>query len=202
MMGKTHIAVGVAAALLVAQPVGLGSSLVAVIGGSTGGVLCDIEVHSNRKCRDAFYARLLVLAIVLGAVLVDVLVAGPLTTHIRHADSAVLGFGTAVVLGTATYARVASNHRGFSHSLLALLLYSGGIAIIYAPLVPVFALGFVSHIALDILNKKPVQLFFPLRRGNVCLGLCYASGATNSAFLALGTLASLAGLGLAIARAT
>ena len=59
-----------------------------------------------------------------------------------------------------------------------------------------FALGFASHVLLDLLNKMPVQLLYPSKRGKLCLRLCYASGATNTAFMWAGALGIVGGLAL------
>jgi len=47
------------------------------------------------------------------------------------------------------------------------------------PLTIAFAIGFLSHVFLDLLNKKRVQLLYPSMVGNVCLGLCYANRIAN-----------------------
>ena len=181
MMGKTHITVGIASALLVGQPSDFAGCLTAIIGGSVGGVMCDIEVRSNPRCRDALHARLIVLAIVTVALVVEAGIGGPLSRAIFYGNHVVLGVGAAVAAVTAVYSRFWSTHRGFSHSLLALALFSAGLMAILPSLALAFGLGFASHVLLDLMNKKPIQLLlYPSMRGRFCLRLCYASGATNT----------------------
>ena len=60
-----------------------------------------------------------------------------------------------------------------------------------------FAIGFLSHIGLDLLNKKPVQVFFPVKSRRMCLGWCYANRLANKFLLALGVLGAVVGLGAA-----
>ena len=200
-MGKTHITVGMASALLVAQPSDFAGCLIAVIGGSIGGIMCDIEVRSNPRCRDALHARLIVLVIVTIAVLVEAAVGGPLSNAILHGNRVLVVGGAAIAAATAAYSRFRSTHRGFSHSLLALALFSGGLLAILPALAVAFALGFVSHVLLDLLNKKPIQLLYPSRRGRLCLRLCYASGATNTALMWAGALGVVGGLALPLTSA-
>ena len=164
MMGRTHITVGIASALLVGQPSDFAGCLTAIIGGSVGGVICDIEVRSNPRCRDALHARLIVLAIVTVALLVEAGIGGPLSRAIFYGNHIVLGVGAAVAALTAVYSRFWSTHRGFSHSLLALALFSGGLMAILPSLALAFGLGFASHVLLDLMNKKPIQLLYPSRR--------------------------------------
>lgn len=196
MMGKTHITVGIASALLVAQPADLGGCLVAVIGGSVGGIMCDIEVRSNPRCRDALHARFIVVGIVAVALLMDAATGGPLTQAIYNGNEVLMGVGATMAVGTALYSRLWSKHRGFSHSILALVLFSGGLLALLPALAGAFALGFASHVLLDLLNKMPVQLLYPSKRGRMCFRLCYASGATNTAFMWVGAFGILAGLTL------
>ena len=196
MMGKTHISMGVATALLVGRPTNLGDGLVLVIGGAVGGIMCDIEVHSNPRVRDALYARFIVGGIVLLAILIDLWIGGPVSDRVRHHENALLGAGGALFVGTAVYSRLVSRHRGFSHSVLALVLFSAGLVLVLPALSFAFALGFGSHVALDLLNRKPVQLFYPSERGKFCLRLCYAQGVTNNVFLILGILGCAIGVAL------
>ena len=44
MMGKTHIAVGIAAAYLITHPQTAPEFIIATVGGSIGGVMADIDV--------------------------------------------------------------------------------------------------------------------------------------------------------------
>jgi inner membrane protein len=81
-----------------------------------------------------------------------------------------------------------SNHRGFSHSFLALILLSISLGLMCAPLVLYFAIGFLSHLLLDLLNKQPIRLFFPSEKG-FCLKIFYADKTANTVFLIVGLIA-------------
>lgn len=201
MMGKTHITVGIASAVLLTQPTTLGGCLVAIIGGSTGGIICDIEVHSNRYCRDALYARYMVAGLVAAALLADSVIRGPATDYFRHSNPTVVLMGAGLLAGVSFFGRL-QKHRTFTHSLLALVLLTIGVGMLCLPLAPPFAIGFVSHVALDLMNKKPVQLLYPSKAGNVCLRWCYADGIANKVFLALGTLGIAFALGYALVLAS
>lgn len=199
MMGKTHITMGIASAVLITQPSTIGGCILAIVGGSTGGIMCDIEVHSNRYCRDALHARIIVVAIATVALLVDAFTRGPITSYITQTNVTILLVGAAVVVGVSLFGRFQA-HRTFTHSLLALLLLSIGVAMACLPLTLAFAIGFLSHVLLDLLNKKRVQLLYPSKVGNVCLGLCYANRIANKAFLVLGVLGSAVGLGYSMSN--
>mgnify|MGYP000945358721 FL=1 len=84
----------------------------------------------------------------------------------------------------------ASGHRGFSHSLLGLVVAVAAVRLAYPPLVTYFAMGYVSHVLLDLLNKRPVRLFWPVGRG-VSLGACKAGGVLDNVLCALGVLVAV-----------
>ena len=94
--------------------------------------------------------------------------------------------GLAGFILTCTFAGL-SNHRGFSHSLLALALESLSLWLIFPVLMKPFAIAFISHQILDIMNKKPVRLLYPVRRG-FCLGWFYADRLADKLVAAGGSL--------------
>ena len=190
MMGKTHISVGVATAFLVTQPVTLEGFSVAVIGGATGGIISDMEVRSNSKFRDALHARLIVLVLTMVFLIVDVITQGPIISSVLHSSSQRLIAGSAILIALVIFGRFTS-HRTFTHSLLGLVSLSAGVWLLCPPLTAAFAAGFISHVLLDLLNKQPIQIFYPIEKGKFCLKLCYANGAMNTVFFLLGIVGVL-----------
>ena len=75
------------------------------------------------------------------------------------------------------------------HSFAALALLTACVDMIYPDASACFAVGFLSHLALDILNRKPEKLLWPWKKG-FCLGLCSARGLVNRILLGFG-MASL-----------
>ena len=98
----------------------------------------------------------------------------------------VVGIAAFVVL---TFIGGRTAHRSFAHSLIATAAFAGALYLICPPLLPFFAVGLVSHLVLDVTNKQPVRLFWPLHRG-VALGLCDAKGAANTMVMVLGIAAA------------
>nr|NNM90128.1 metal-dependent hydrolase [Bacilli bacterium] len=93
------------------------------------------------------------------------------------------------------------DHRGFTHSILAaapwwvLAYFSqpwrvtiGPIHFSFFPIVVGAAVGYSSHIVIDLLNKKGEQLFFPLKP-RFALHFCSAEGFWNRAFEYLSLIA-------------
>jgi inner membrane protein len=196
MMSKTHIAVGIAASLAVLQPQTVSACIPVVLGGAVGGLLSDVDVRANAHSRDASQGRAIdaVLAVVL--LVADWATKGELTSYsLAHLGSQQVA-GVLAFLGLSV-AGALSAHRSFKHSLLGLVLFTGALWLVCAPIIPAFVVGFISHVVLNVLNKTPVRILFPVRRG-FCLGLCRADGAANEALLVAGILATGAMLGMRI----
>ena len=188
-MSKTHIAVGIAAALTATQPQSAEAFCIAVLGGSIGGVICDLDNQFSHASRDARLGSLLTMGIAAAVLLLD------FRLH--------MGIGRAIFrlqtprqwAGTVGFAAMCllcmcSGHRSFAHSLLAMGLFCGALHLTGSPILFSFACGFLSHILLDALNKRPVLIFFPLSKG-VCLNLFYADGVANAVLGALRLLAAI-----------
>lgn len=188
MMGKTHIAAGVASAVAVVQPKNLGECLGTILAGAVGGLICDLDIRAQNS-KDARIARIILVSMVAGILLADwLLKAGMWQYLINHVGAPLMigiaGFATLCIAGSFT------PHRSFMHSILALGLLSVLLGLVYLPLVPAFAAGFASHLLLDLTNKKPIQLLYPWKRG-LCLKLFYADGAANVVVLFLCCAASM-----------
>ena len=79
-------------------------------------------------------------------------------------------------------------HRSFMHSLVAGFMLTCCVNIVYPDAGPYFAVAFLSHLALDLLNYKRVKIFWPLKKG-YSLKFCSADGWVNRLLLWLGPIA-------------
>ncbi|MBR3017995.1 MAG: metal-dependent hydrolase [Clostridia bacterium] len=190
MMSRTHLAVGMAAALAVCRPDNLGGIFAAVIGGASGGVFCDIECDAGQPMRDALLGRMNAGGITAVLLAADWLLKTGVWAGILSQSAASLGTGLVAFIITFLIGRLC-RHRGFTHSLLFVFLISYGL-FCFSPDIGIPALiGGLSHLLLDTLNKKPVPWFFPIGRG-FCLRLFYANRTANTVFLWAGFAASVA----------
>ena len=189
MMSKAHIAVGMAAAVAIAQTGSVESCVAAVVGGSVGGIIADCDIHPSRAHKDALIGRLIVVGIAVVALLAD-----------RYANAGLCDYlvahlGVPLLAGIAlfavlTFAGGHTDHRSFTHSLVAMAAFCAAVYLACAPLLPFFAVGYASHLALDIVNKQGIQLFWPLRK-EVSLGLCKAKGMANTVVMIAGFAAAV-----------
>lgn len=178
MLGKTHMAVGIASALALTQPQSATDFVLAVGGGTVGALISDIDVGTSNSHRDADKIILLSFSALLAVLALDFFL------HTRIMERIIQNSGAARILsGVACFLLICAfgkeqPHRSFMHSFPALILLDFAVGLIWQPLVLCFSIGFLSHLATDILTKRKLRLFYPSNRG-FCLGLFHAHGIAN-----------------------
>lgn len=201
-MGKTHIAVGVATAILVVQPDSAGSLTTAIAGGAIGGVISDIDVKttSHPSSKDGIYSRILGICIAFVAIFIGHLCGSELLPRLMTEPIWQPILACVIFAVTLVFMRK-SKHRTFSHSIIALLICSIGIALINVTLAIAFGVGFMSHILLDMLNKQKVYFLSPLA-GGYCLSVFYANKIANKVILVIALVVDLFLITYSVARFT
>ena len=187
-MSKTHLAVGLAASLAAAPPTAEGLSY-ALMGGAIGSMICDIDRGSTRPTRDLKQGWGLAFTVFFTAFMhrsyaywqtfkAEQLLSNPMLLIC-------LAFLIVLLL-----ASINGTHRGFSHSLMMFACSSVLVFFISKKTCLFYAVGFLTHLLLDVMNKKPVQIFYPAK--GVSLDLFYADGLANRILFLLGTGAAAA----------
>lgn len=187
MLGKTHMAVGVAAALAVLHPKTL-AELVFVSGISgLGAVISDIDVGTSESHKEADKIITLAVIIMIGIGVLDYYWKLGIWNQVKSNHSIYQMVVAGIVfVGICTYGKE-KPHRSFMHSFLAMGILAAVIWVIYPMAASWFVIGFLSHLALDILNYKKVQLFYPEKKG-VCLRWFHAQGMANDIAFITGIL--------------
>ena len=170
--------------------------LAALIGGALGAGACDMDLGRNDHRRDATLARRTAAAVALVCLALDAWLDAGLIRWTRGVPAHPLAAGLAVGAVLCLWGRC-QPHRGATHSLLMTLLLGMCMKCICAPLSIPLMIGMGSHLALDMLNRRPVQLLYPLR-GGVSLGLCRADGRLDRMLRIAGLLGTVFGLGIGI----
>lgn len=192
MMSKTHLAVGIAASLAAAPATAEGLSY-ALMGGSVGSLICDIDRSSQRPTRDVKQGWLIAFTVFFTAFMHrsyanwQAFKAEQILSHPRM----LVCLGLLVIL---LLIAIRGAHRGFSHSLLMLAASAVLIFFINRKFCLFYVIGFLMHLLADVMNKKPVRIFYPLR--GVCLGWFYVDGIANRILMLLGTAACIGLLAL------
>ena len=143
MMDNTHVATGIAIATLVVQPHDIPTFCATIVGGAVGGII-------------------------VVCLIIDWLNGSVLINSILNITNLNLIIGLGVILFSIIKGRF-SQHRTFTHSILFLLLMCFGIANFSVEIAMPFAIGFISHILLDLMNKMPVKIFYPFNKKCYCL---------------------------------
>ena len=184
MMSRTHIAVGVTAALAIAQTGSAESVVAALVSGAVGGIIADCDITPSRAHKDALIGRLIVVGLTVAALAVDYWYGAGVCAYLLDNLGMRLVAGIALCVAL-TFLGGHTDHRSFTHSLVAMAAFCAAMWLVCEPLLPYFAMGYASHLVLDVTNKQGIRLFWPLR-ANVSLGLCRAKGASNTVVMVLG----------------
>lgn len=190
MHSSTHAAVGAATALAVACAVvgdmDVTMKMSVLTAGATGGVLPDIDLKQSKAAR---WTRRIIAGCITSFTVASVV-------QFRESGQLTPLVGARVFAGLVLFIALAiagmkSPHREKTHScgfwgffmLAVWLITSQQIAI-------AFGFGYLSHLIIDLPNKKGECLLWPLPN-RYCLGLCKADGIVNKCLGAVGSIVSL-----------
>jgi inner membrane protein len=172
MMAKAHISVGMAAAFTVMSPGSIPEALPVITGASLGCLICDLDCENKTERSDSSRWRIVMALVAAAALAEDYLLDAGMWRSLAQSGSYLWFAGIVGMMVICTFASV-SKHRGFSHSLSAFALETLCIWLTFPSAAVPFAAAFASHLVLDLVNKRPVRLFYPAKKG-VCLGWFYA----------------------------
>ena len=190
MLGKTHMAVGTAAGLLIMQPQNITELILGTGAAMIGSVISDIDIGTSDSHKEVDkiigFTVFTVIAIILMDSVWHLGIWQRLLnyTSIRQAAPSVAAFFVICAIGKE------QPHRSFMHSFLACGMLTGCVAVFLPLLAPYFGIAFLSHLAIDVLNKKGERLLFPFRKG-FQLGLCSSKGTVNRLMFRIGILVTI-----------
>ena len=190
MLGKTHMAVGVAASLLLLQPHTLPELILGAGTAAVGSVISDIDCGTSESSRRADQIIFVLETIVIGIVVVEAhWHLGLYQRLMSNSSVSRIVLACAAFLAICAYGKK-TPHRSFFHSFLAGGLLMSSVGVFLPILVPYFGIAFASHLVLDFLNNKGEQLLYPYRK-RFSLRICSASGLVNRLFLFCGSVLSV-----------
>lgn len=199
MLGKTHMTVGIAVTMAVTQPETITELLLAAGVGAVGALISDIDVGTSESHREADKITMISAVVLLIVLVLDCFFqTGIIRRIVQSSGYARMAAGTLLFIGTCAFGKE-QPHRSFMHSFLALALLSFAVALVWEKAAVYFAVGFLSHLALDIFNKKKVRLWYPLK-GGAALGLCRANSLVNRVLFVIGSAAAAAETALCVLR--
>lgn len=151
MTGKTHAAFGMASSILIlggtcGTPVDLVTGLVI---SSVAAVMPDIDLGGKNSGKIMVRTFIVLLLLVLFMTGIDGIFNQQLISN--KPQNFVLGMGMMFIL---FFFGIKSPHRGFTHSILAAVLFGFSAYLIFGNYVSWFAISYISHILIDLFNKK------------------------------------------------
>lgn len=189
MLGKTHMAVGVAAAMAVIHPKSLPELVIGLSAAAVGAVISDIDVGTAEAHKDADVIMALAAAAVGAAAVVEkIFHIGVARRVMENSNAARIALGCIIFI-TICAAGSKSPHRSMMHSILILGVLTGCVYVAVPMAAPYFAVAFASHLFTDIFNYKGVRLLYPLP-GSFCLRLFHANGPANKLLFLAGCVAA------------
>ncbi len=157
MTGKTHVAIGISAALTISFGQPLEEQLVLVLTSVIGSLIPDLD-HPKGKLNQKlllynnnFYRVLFYLSL------------GGLSMYLYFLKKSKLF----LLLGIVSFLIGISSHRGFTHSILGFLASSSivgiltvryGLSNVYSG----FIIGYILHLVADFFTPKGIKIFYPL----------------------------------------
>ena len=187
MMGKTHLVCGIASAMAFTKPDTPLKIVGAITMGALGGLISDTDLfskHSHSNRLGQIISGIIIFLVALA--IIDMIFSLGIFTYIFAHTGLFQVVGVIGFLVLSVLCMIAE-HRKFSHSILAGLLLTLTVYMTCPAVALYFLVGFTSHIVLDLLNKRPIRLFFPIKKG-VCFKLCHANGQANEAFFVVGLI--------------
>lgn len=188
MMSKTHITIGIAASLA-AAPATVEGLNYALMGGAIGSLICDIDRSAERPTGDVKQGWAIAFTVFFVGFMHNSYSYWQAFKAENLWNHPLLLVCLALLIILLFFA-VYGSHRGFSHSLIMLACSSGLIYFINRQTCLFYMIGFLTHLLLDVMNKRPVRIFYPAK--GICLGWCYSDGLMNRILGLLGAGACIA----------
>lgn len=179
MLKHTHVMTGCAVTLAVFHPDDYPTLLMSLAAGMIGSEIADIDSATSKSHKDADLICTTAFASVLAVLLTDVKMHAGICKQIFSNNSYLqILIGCFLFLGLCMYGKE-KPHRTFMHSFVGLAMLTGSVWIAFPEIAKYFFTGYLTHIVLDVFNKKNLQLFYPLKKG-FCLNVCKSNGKANA----------------------
>lgn len=178
MLGKTHVPFGISTALIATHPTSISGVIGAVAGGAIGGWICDIDVRGTSEIDGTVWGTVFMTLTASIALCVDYAIGDGICDYMVESWGILKIIALILFIAGCIYGFTTA-HRSIMHSFLGLAVFSILMFVICAPLALPFAVGYVSHIFLDLFNKRGMQLFFPAKK-RFSWNLCDSNGKANN----------------------
>ena len=178
MEKKTHVMCANLVSLYLMKPDNISGLLVTSAFATLGGLVPDVDLKDSTS--DKLFDRLMtsLITVVVMSFLIKYFFDINLYCKIKERVDIFNYLISICLFIVVAYFGSKSSHRSFTHSILGLFIYSGILFYGFGfGVIPYFA-SHLSHIILDLFNKKGVALFYP-SKFRFCFELCDSNGKAN-----------------------
>lgn len=194
MSGNTHVAIGVASSLILIRPKDIKEILTVVAVSAFSSLLVDIDIKSSKVNKILKKVLTLMIFSIIVSIAVDYIYnLGYFKNTINKINTNQWNLIIISIISIILFYLIIKNggHRGFTHSVLAVVLL-GIFGYIWLPSIVNYSLiiGYSMHIIFDITNKKGLQVFYPLS-GRYCFHWFKSDGLVNNILFIAGMILSI-----------
>ena len=179
MEKKTHVACANLISLSLIRPSSIQELLITVGVSTLGGLLPDVDLKDSTS--DKIFDRLMtsLITIIIMSIIINHYFNINLYNVIKGYNNIfnyIICLSLFIIM---SYLGSKTPHRSFTHSFLGLFIYSAILSYSFNDqVVTIFFISYLSHLILDLLNKKGLTLFYPLKN-RLSLNLCEVKGTIN-----------------------
>ena len=178
MEKKTHVMCANFVSLCLMRPSSISSLLVTCSVSTLGALVPDVDLKDSTS--DKLFDRLMTSLITIVIMSVFIKYFFDIDLYCKIKECSYINYLVSICLFIVmAYLGSKSSHRSFTHSILGLFVYTAILSYGFGSsvIVPYF-ISHLSHIILDLFNKKGVGIFYP-SKFRVCFKLCESNGKVN-----------------------
>ncbi len=176
MTGKTHLVTGMALTMLITQPQTVSENVICLGAAAVGSVISDIDVSTSSSRKNFNKVLIIITVSVLAVFLTEMFFhVGIVRTLGKNSSFMRVAVGFMAMVSICLYGK-GCPHRTFMHSLTGLALMSISAYIILPRTALYMGISILTHIALDLFNKRKIQILYPLKKPKIAFKICKAGG--------------------------
>ena len=178
MEKKTHVMCANLVSLYLMKPDSISNLLFTCGCATLGGLVPDVDLKDSTS--DKLFDRLMTSLITIVVMSFFIKYFFDIDLYCKIKECSYINYLISVCLFIVmAFLGSKSSHRSFTHSILGLFVYSSILSYGFGNNVifPYFV-SHLSHIVLDLFNKKGVALFYPSKY-RLCFGICDSNGKVN-----------------------
>lgn len=188
MMKKTHLASGLAVAMAIVRPCTINDLAICLTSATIGSVISDIDVSSSKSRKELNKILAISVTAIVACTLIEVIFHIGILAMLQSQTNVMKALiGVMLFLLICSFG-IHTPHRSFMHSITAVVALTGATCLVLSKATLPFMVSMISHIILDLFNKKTVQLLYPLKKPRIAFNLCKANGTANAVIFVIANI--------------